>query len=311
MARSQTLRAIAFGNRLAGNGVQIELKVTVNGEQRSGGSRAAAHEGLAEQQTMRNGQNNKRMRGRNRKRWPSSPKSVVAHVRVQRTGRENPWHRVPRRGKISPARPRRAKFRRSDRRRKLLSARRTLFPPDRRRAGTVATDPALLPAAAGDMRGNSADDGYDDGDDQPQVRRAVSRRRRSRSIRANSSSSRSSSIIQPQQQQPQPQSFQPRPQQQPAASERPMTAMSNGCRRSSPAASRSSSPQQQRRARNGQAAATAQNGYEGSADRFPLHRRRRRHRGGGRAIYGAPSSRRADGIDESRAQAGADFEPTS
>ncbi len=102
--------------------------------------------GLVEQKTMRNGQN-KRMRGRNRKGWPS-PESVVARLRIQRAGRKNPGDGVAYRRKISPACPRCAKFRRYDRRGALLSARRTLLSPDRHRAGAVASDASPISSSS-------------------------------------------------------------------------------------------------------------------------------------------------------------------
>jgi hypothetical protein len=55
---------------------------------------------------------------------------------------------------------------------------------------------------------------------------------------------------------------------------------------------------------NGQGSGNGPNGYDGSPDRFPLHRRRRRHRGGGPRDYGSDQSGPAE--NDSAPQAGTD-----
>ncbi len=96
---------------------------------------------------MRNGQN-KRMRGRNRKGgYHQNPLSRMYEsngpdVKIRGTASHvaEKYLQLARDAQSSG---------RSDRRRKLLSARRTLFPLDRRRPGAVSPGPALLSAAAG------------------------------------------------------------------------------------------------------------------------------------------------------------------
>ena len=79
---------------------------------------------------------------------PQKPESADAGLRVERARRENSRHRLAHRGKIHPARARRAELGRSGGGRELLPARRALFPPDRRRAGTVPPAEPLLQSAA-------------------------------------------------------------------------------------------------------------------------------------------------------------------
>src|SRR5579862_7639835 len=82
----------------------------------------------------------------------SPQKSESAHtcLRVERTRREDPRHRIAYRGKIHSARTRLAKLRRPGSGGKLLPARRTLFSSDRGRAGTIPpAEPVLQqPATA-------------------------------------------------------------------------------------------------------------------------------------------------------------------
>jgi hypothetical protein len=120
----------------------------------------------------------------------------------------------------------------------------------------------------GDMRGNVADDSYDDGEDeQPHVGGEPFAPREPQSFYAREQH-------QPQHQpqpQPQPQHFQPRPQHVPpptsdADVDRLPSFITGG------QAPQSQQPQQSQ-------APTGPNGYDGQPDRFPLHRRRRRHRG--------------------------------
>jgi hypothetical protein len=121
----------------------------------------------------------------------------------------------------------------------------------------------------GDQRGN--DEGYDDGDDQPSIGEPFA--------------PREPQPFYPREQQQQPQNHghgqRAQQQQQPAEDEdveRLPSFITGG----------GGQPQQQaapaqgtngQHAANGQGAPNGQNGFDGSADRFPLHRRRRRHRG--------------------------------
>jgi len=118
----------------------------------------------------------------------------------------------------------------------------------------------------GDQRGNVSDEGYDDGDDQP-------------SIGGEPFAPREPQPFYPREQhQPQAQGHnQPRQQHQPAEDEdveRLPSFITGG----------QPQPQQGQGGNgphgpNGQGGPNSQNGYDGSPDRFPLHRRRRRHRG--------------------------------
>ncbi|MFZ3309508.1 MAG: DUF4167 domain-containing protein [Xanthobacteraceae bacterium] len=120
--------------------------------------------------------------------------------------------------------------------------------------------------------GNSADDGYDDGDEQPQVGEPYAPQ--AQPFYPREQQQPPQQHFQPQQQ-PQPQSFQPRSQQQP-----PQEGQGDVDRLPSFITGGQGQPQHGQSG-NGQDG-DGQNGYEGTADRFPLHRRRRRHRGGPR-----------------------------
>jgi hypothetical protein len=118
----------------------------------------------------------------------------------------------------------------------------------------------------GEMRGNAPDDAFDDGEDeQPSMGGEPFAPREPQPFYPREQN-------QPQQQ-PQPQPFQPRPQQHvsPPTSDADVERLPSFITGGQPA--HQATPPQQ-----GQAPAGA-NGYDGSADRFPLHRRRRRHRG--------------------------------
>jgi hypothetical protein len=122
----------------------------------------------------------------------------------------------------------------------------------------------------GDQRGNVADDGYDEGDnDQP-------------SISGEPFAPREPQPFYPREQhqpQAQPHHNQPRAQHQPANEEdveRLPSFITGGQSHPQPQQGQGgNSPHGQ----NGQSGPNGQNGYDGSPDRFPLHRRRRRHRG--------------------------------
>ena len=120
----------------------------------------------------------------------------------------------------------------------------------------------------GDQRGNVSDEGYDDGDDQP-------------SISGEPFAPRESQSFYPREQhQPQAQSHgQPRPQHQQVDNEdveRLPSFITGGQPQQQPQQAQGGNGPH---GPNGQGGPNSQNGYDGSPDRFPLHRRRRRHRG--------------------------------
>jgi hypothetical protein len=115
----------------------------------------------------------------------------------------------------------------------------------------------------GDMRGNLADDSFDDGEDeQPHVGGEPFTPREPQPFYPR------------EQQQPQPQHFQPRP--QPPQAMSPPTSDVDVDRL--PSFITGGQPPHQPPQQQGQAP-SGSNGYDGQPDRFPLHRRRRRHRG--------------------------------
>ncbi len=101
------------------------------------------------------------------------------------------------------------------------------------------------------------------------------------------------------QHQPQPQNFQPRPQQ-------PMPGEQDGDVERLPSFITGGQPQPQHVPQHGQGGnqggngpygqggGNGPNGYDGSPDRYPLHRRRRRHRGGGQRDYSMDHSMPGD-----------------
>ena len=116
--------------------------------------------------------------------------------------------------------------------------------------------------------GAPADEGYDDGDEQPQVGEPYAPQAQP----FYPQQQHHQQHHQPQHHQPQPQHFQPRPQQQDTDGDVDrLPSFITGGGQSQP-----QQPAQHAQGGNGS------NGYDSGADRFPLHRRRRRHRGGGR-----------------------------
>ncbi len=112
---------------------------------------------------------------------------------------------------------------------------------------------------SGEPRGNQPDDGYDDDNEQPAI---------------------GGEPFAPREQQPfypreqhQPQHAQPRPQQLPPPSEEDVERLPSFITGGQPQQQAPQQSPQQGQGSNGP------NGYDGSPDRFPLHRRRRRHRG--------------------------------
>ena len=129
----------------------------------------------------------------------------------------------------------------------------------------------------GDMRGNMADDGYDDGDgdDQPMIGGEPFAPREQPAFYPREQQPPPQPQQPPQHQQPQ---FQPRQQHyQPPADEdvERLPSFITGGQPQPQSPLQGQSPNGQ----NGPSGANGQNGFDGSADRFPLHRRRRRHRG--------------------------------
>ena len=203
----------------------------------------------------------------------------------ERPGCEDPRKSVSHRGKIHSACARRADLRRSGRGRELLPARRALFPPDRGGAGAVpAEQSALLPsrkrhaaarATTASTTATTTGSRRMGGGGEVSL---TARASRSPICRATRSRSRSTSSSQ-----------------QPAAAAPAAAAASRARkrRRRRPAA-----VLHHRRAAAAASGAPAepqgQNGHDNQPDRFPLHRRRRRHRGPRPDVQGG-----GDGGDDS------------
>ncbi len=120
-----------------------------------------------------------------------------------------------------------------------------------------------------EMRGNAAEDDYDEGDsDQP-------------SMGGEPFAPREQPFY-PREQQPQPQQFQPQQSQPQSYQQRPQhnVPVNDSDIDRLPSFITGGQPQYQPPAQQNQGG-NGQNGYDGSPDRFPLHRRRRRHRGNG------------------------------
>jgi hypothetical protein len=119
----------------------------------------------------------------------------------------------------------------------------------------------------GQMPGNFPDDGYDDGDDPPAMGGEPFAPREPQSFYPREQHQQPQHF-QPQQHQ-QPQHFQPRPQNMPPTNDENVDRL--------PSFITGGQQPQQPNPQQGQGS-YGSNGYDG-ADRFPLHRRRRRHRG--------------------------------
>ena len=119
----------------------------------------------------------------------------------------------------------------------------------------------------GEMRGNSPDDAFDDGEnEQPQIGGEPFAPREPQPFYP----------PEQQQAQPQPQDFQPRPQPMAPASDEDVDRLPSFITGGQPPQQQSP---QQGQGPNGPSGPSGSNGYDGAPDRFPLHRRRRRHRG--------------------------------
>jgi hypothetical protein len=225
--------------------------------------------GLAEKQTMRNGQNNKRMRGRNRKggghhQNPLSRmyESNGQDVKIRGTASHiaEKYLQLARDAQSSgdPIASENY-YQHAEHYFRLIAAAQEQFRQSQ----------PYYAQQQGEMRGNSPDDSFDDGDDEqshasgepfaPQPQPYYQREHQQPQPQA-----------QPQHFQPQPQHFQPRPQQSPQANDEEVERL--------PSFITGSQPTQQQQPQQTQGP-TNSNGYDGQSDRFPLHRRRRRHRG--------------------------------
>jgi hypothetical protein len=122
----------------------------------------------------------------------------------------------------------------------------------------------------GDMRGNASDDSFEDGEDeQPHVSGEPFAPREQPQFYPREQHQQPQQQPQPQHQHQPQQHFQPRPQHTPPPNDENVDRLPSFITGGQP----SPQPPQQN---NGPAPT---NGYDGQADRFPLHRRRRRHRG--------------------------------
>jgi Domain of unknown function (DUF4167) len=232
---------------------------------------------LAENQTMRNGQNNKRMRGRNRKgghhQNPLSRmyESNGPDVKIRGTASHvaEKYLQLARDAQSSGD-PIAAEnyYQHAEHYFRLIAAAQEQF---------RQTQPYYQQQPGGEMRGNMSDDSFDDGeDDQPSMGGEPFAPREPQPFYPPREQHQQQPQHQPQPQQPQPQSqhFQPRPQHVP-----PPTSDADVDRLPSFITGGQASPQPPQQAQT----PTNGNGYDGGQpDRFPLHRRRRRHRGGPR-----------------------------
>jgi hypothetical protein len=123
----------------------------------------------------------------------------------------------------------------------------------------------------GEMRSNSPDDSFDDGDDEQPVSGEPFAPREPQPYyqREQQQPQPQQSHPQPQHFQPQPQHYQPRPQNTPQPNDEEVERLPSFITGGQP----TQHPPQQAQG------PTNSNGYDGQSDRFPLHRRRRRHRG--------------------------------
>ena len=243
---------------------------------RSGGSRVVAKWGLAEKQTMRNGQN-KRMRGRNRKggghhQNPLSRmyESNGPDVKIRGTASHvaEKYLQLARDAQSSGD-PIAAEnyYQHAEHYFRLIAAAQEQY---------RQSQPYYQQQQQGDMRGNVGDDGFDgDDDEQPHLSGEPFAPREPQPFYAREPQHQPHHH-QPQQQQQQPQQqqhFQQRPQHAPQPSndqdvDRLPSFITGGQPQQAQAQPQQNQPQGD------------SNGYNGGGgDRFPLHRRRRRHRG--------------------------------
>jgi hypothetical protein len=234
---------------------------------------------LAEKQTMRNGQNNnKRMRGRNRKgghhQNPLSRmyESNGQDVKIRGTASHiaEKYLQLARDAQSSgDTIASENYYQHAEHYFRLIAAAQEQF---------RQTTPYYA-QQQGENRGNSPDDSFDDGDDEQPIGGEPFAPREPQPFYQREQQHPQPQQFQPQPQQfqpqpqpqhfqPQPQNFQPRPQHAPQANdevERLPSFITGGQPAQQP-------PQQAQ-------GPTNSNGHDGQSDRFPLHRRRRRHRG--------------------------------
>jgi hypothetical protein len=216
--------------------------------------------GLAEQNTMRNGQN-KRMRGRNRK-------GGGHHQNPLSRMYESNGPDVKIRGTASHIAEKYLQLARDAQSSGDPIATESYYQHAEHYFRLIAaaqeqlrqSQPYYQPQQGGEMRGSMADDGYDEGDnEQPSI---------------------SGEPFAPREPQP----FYPREQQQPhvqpnmAPRQQPFAPTGEEDVERLPSFI-TGGQQHQQPPQQGQGSPSGPNGYDGSADRFPLHRRRRRHRG--------------------------------
>jgi hypothetical protein len=264
--------------------------------------------GLAEKQIMRNGQNNnKRMRGRNRKGGGGHHQNPLSRV-YESNGQD-----VKIRGTASHIAEKYLQLARDAQSSGDTIATENYYQHAEHYFRLIAaaqeqlrqTQPYFQQQPGGDTRGNmAADDGYDDGDgdgdgDQPPMAGEPFAPREPQQFYPREQQHHQPQQYQPQhrqhqpQHQPQhqqPQPYQPRQQHvQPSHEgdvERLPSFITGGGQ------PQNQQPQQTGQGQNGalnggngqnggQSGSNGQNGFDGAPDRFPLHRRRRRHRGPG------------------------------
>jgi hypothetical protein len=255
--------------------------------------------GIAEQQTMRNGQN-KRMRGRNRKGGHhQNPLSRM----YESNGQD-----VKIRGTASHIAEKYLQLARDAQSSGDTIASENYYQHAEHYFRLIAaaqeqlrqTQPFYQPQQ-GDMRGNVSDDDYDDGEgDQPSMGGEPFAPREPQPFYPREQQNQPQQQYQPQQQPQPPQHYQPRPQHnqhQPANNdadvERLPSFITGG--QPQPVPQHNQGGQGGGQSANGQ---NGQNGYDGSPDRFPLHRRRRRHRGNGPRDQGVDHSISGDGAPQ-------------
>ena len=239
--------------------------------------------GLAEKQIMRNGQNNKRMRGRNRKGGHhQNPLSRV----YESNGQD-----VKIRGTASHIAEKYLQLARDAQSSGDTIASENYYQHAEHYFRLIAaaqeqlrqTQPFFQPQP-GDPRGNATDD-FDDGDgdgDQPPMAGEPFAPREPQQYYPREQQHHQPQQYQPQHRQPQPpQHYQPRPQpvqpEREADVERLPSFITGGGQPQQSGQGPNGAPN----GGNGQNGGHGQNGFDGAPDRFPLHRRRRRHRGPG------------------------------
>ena len=240
--------------------------------------------GIAEQQTMRNGQN-KRMRGRNRGKGGHHHQNPLSRV-YESNGPD-----VKIRGTASHIAEKYVQLARDAQSSGDPVAAENYYQHAEHYFRLIAAAQEQLRQTQpyfqqqGEVRSNGAEDDYEDGEnDQPAM--------------GGEPFAPQPQPFYPREQQNQPQQFQPQQQPQHYQQQRPQPVQADNDSdierlpsfitggQSQPAPQHS----QGNNGQNGQNSQSGQNGYDGSPDRFPLHRRRRRHRGGSPRDHGGDQS---------------------